>query len=1207
MKNPINNFLVSMIVVCSFNVCYSNTNNENAADSKGLTSEIAKNTYSAFEENKGQITDETGKAADAVLFRTTTPGTMIYITTYGISYYFMQDVKESESLASVPAITSKDGLNKEQTEQKFSWSRVDAVLQGAEIKKENVEYLSEPLQATFNYFYAHCPQGIYDVKKYSGIRINNVYPGIDWVLRVGNSGLKYDFVVHPGADYKKIIINYDGATDKVNSTDDNGFNVISTYGKINEGAPYCYLEASKQKINSKYIIKNKLVSFNISHYNSNETLVIDPSVIWATNVGYDNNSTELFRYIERDGNDEVFVVGQVYSRNGMPVMNPGGTSYFQGSSAQVYTRTTSPDLCIYKFSNNGAMLWGTLYGGTGSEMPEEMAIDNAGNLFIIGSVSELNNASPNMPLKNWSGAYFKSTLNGFGGSTPFILKFNNASNLIWATYYQGASVGVTRTRNITIGNNGEIFIVGFTGDAALPFSNPGGGAYFQQVPTGATDAFITEFNNAGAITWGTTWGGTSYDGAMDVAVDVFGSIYVIGSTVSTNFHLQTSPGAFIQSAYGGTSMSGSAAGDCFITKFNSSRAMAWSTYYGGAKDELASVIKIDNQGNVFVSGKTNSLNFPLANPGNGAYFRAALSSVASNSSDIFIIKFDISGQQLWSTYYGGNDDNYALDMFVDNCGNLSLLYSGNIYAGSNFPDSLYLRNPGGGYYYYPMNYNPNNNNYLNGWGNVGSVIFAKFTKNLTLAWATIFPGVQGASGGDFTYDSKNGLWIILGTGTNLPGNNSYSYAAWGQKVYYAGAYNQLDSNGTQDGIIMKFAPDTLTTQLSSTPDYCGSCNGSAQLSITSSNNFYPSYTWSTGQTNNVLQSLCTGIYSVTVTDLDCSVSIKTILVDTVNSRMANAITSLSNVSCNAGTNGSVRVSSSGGIGAMKYMWSNGLSTDSINTLAAGSYTLITTDSLGCLASLIVNITEPTPITLQATMVDVHCTAVPYGSAIANTSGGTSPYLYAWSNSATSSGIDSLQAGVYFVTITDGNGCVKTHSVTINSINSALATASAGNDITIDQGQSTQLNGSGGVGYLWMSSTGLSCTSCQDPIATVNARTTYSLIVTDEYGCTAMDSVTIFIGDYFTFYIPNTFTPNGDSKNDEFKPNFTNIEEGSYKFLIFDRWGNLIFETENSNKGWDGKANDGNELVQIDTYIWKATFKDNENAKHIYSGNVNLIR
>lgn len=116
-----------------------------------------------------------------------------------------------------------------------------------------------------------------------------------------------------------------------------------------------------------------------------------------------------------------------------------------------------------------------------------------------------------------------------------------------------------------------------------------------------------------------------------------------------------------------------------------------------------------------------------------------------------------------------------------------------------------------------------------------------------------------------------------------------------------------------------------------------------------------------------------------------------------------------------------------------------------------------------------------------------------------------------------------------------------------------------------------------------------------------------LTVINQFGCPATAEYCLDIEPYFSFYIPNAFTPDNDGLNDVFIPIMTNVSQDDYLLQIFDRWGNLIFETTSIYQAWDGRANGGSQLAQLDTYVWKVRVTDNMGETHKLIGHVSIVR
>ena len=209
------------------------------------------------------------------------------------------------------------------------------------------------------------------------------------------------------------------------------------------------------------------------------------------------------------------------------------------------------------------------------------------------------------------------------------------------------------------------------------------------------------------------------------------------------------------------------------------------------------------------------------------------------------------------------------------------------------------------------------------------------------------------------------------------------------------------------------------------------------------------------------------------------------------------------------------------------------------------------------------------------------------------------------------------AGNYSVTynVIDINGCPGTHTITnfINALPVPVAAFSASpQPTTILDPQIFFTDQSTGAITSWSWSfgdlTGATST-LQNPNFTYPDTGCYpvTLIVVGTDGCPATIEHPVCIQPYFTFYAPNTFTPNGDGKNDTWSPNGIGIDPANYHLMMFDRWGNLMWETHTWLEGWDGKANGGANIAQIDTYVWKVDLKDVFHEKHQYIGHCNIIK
>lgn len=282
----------------------------------------------------------------------------------------------------------------------------------------------------------------------------------------------------------------------------------------------------------------------------------------------------------------------------------------------------------------------TYLGGSGNDIPNRVALDSSGNIYVTGGTS-----SANFPTMN----PFQPSFAG-GGSDAFVTKFNpSGSALIYSTYLggSGSDVGI----GIVVDSSGSAYIGGNTNSLDFPTVNP-----FQASLAGANDIFVAKFNPAGsALIYSTYLGGSSNEFGGTLALDSSLNLYVAGSTNSLDFPT-VNP---FQGVYGGGGFDG------FLTKFNpEGSALVFSTYLGGSGTDTINAMALDSSGSAYVAGSTDSTNFPTKKP-----FQASL----VGALNAFLTKFDPDGSALvYSTYIGGSGLDFDFAMAVDNSGHAYL-------------------------------------------------------------------------------------------------------------------------------------------------------------------------------------------------------------------------------------------------------------------------------------------------------------------------------------------------------------------------------------------------------------------------------------------------------------------------------------------------------------------------------------------------------
>ena len=318
----------------------------------------------------------------------------------------------------------------------------------------------------------------------------------------------------------------------------------------------------------------------------------------------------------------------------------------------------------------------------------------------------------------------------------------------------------------------------------------------------------------------------------------------------------------------------------------------------------------------------------------------------------------------------------------------------------------------------------------------------------------------------------------------------------------AGTYTVTvtDANGcTATTSVTITQPSTLTSSFTQINVGCfGNNTGSIDLTVTGGVAPF-SYLWSNNFTQEDLQNLAAGTYSVTVTDANGCTTSQSVTISQPQAPLALNTTQI-NVSCFGNSTGSVNLTVTGGTAPFTYLWSNNGTVEDPTGMAAGTYSVTVTDANGCTAQTSVTITQPqSGLSLNTTQINVLCFGNNSGSINLTVSGGTAPYTYAWSNNTTLEDPSNLPAGTYTVTVTDANGCTATTTVTITQPGSAVTiTATAQNILCLNGTGSVSSTPNGGVSPYTFSWTNSANTQ---NITNLQAGS-YTVTVQDANGCSA---------------------------------------------------------------------------------------------------------
>jgi len=458
-----------------------------------------------------------------------------------------------------------------------------------------------------------------NISHFAKVSYDGLYPGIDAIFYGNQEQLEYDFSIAPGADPSNACLHFEGAKNLV--IDENGDLLVSLENskvKMNKPVVYQVIDEKQVHVNGKFILLAKDdVGFDIGVYDLSKTLIIDPVISFSSFLGGSNIDGGLGTITGTTG-------GSGRQDNMSIAVDCEGNSYICGQTASTnYPTTTGAvqtnfgtgtfDACVTKINPDGTkIIFSTFLGGNNYSGANAIAVDACRNVYITGQTTSTDFPGTGSATIQPTTTGFQQQIRGTKGNA-FLTKLDpTGQTILYSTYCGGL---------------GE-----------------GGGNF----PTGV-------FGDVGSV----------------ITVDNCGNAYFAGSTSSFSFPV--TPHAF-QTTYGGGPW------DAFVTKVDTcltgAASLIYSTYLGGNNTDRAFGIAIDSCGNAYVTGQTNSSNFPVVNALQPVY--------GGGSRDCFLTKINPYGSGLiFSTYCGGTGNDRAFGISLDGCNNIYITGQTTSTAGSN--------------------------------------------------------------------------------------------------------------------------------------------------------------------------------------------------------------------------------------------------------------------------------------------------------------------------------------------------------------------------------------------------------------------------------------------------------------------------------------------------------------------------------------------
>jgi gliding motility-associated-like protein len=1123
---------------------------------------------------------------------------------------------------------------------------------------DEVTILPDKAVASYNnYFIGDKKNWAVLCKIYQGILYKDMYKGIDIHYYTDAGTLKYDIVVHPGADPNQVILQYDGQTKL--SVRKNKIYVQTTAGTVQELEPHSYQVdgSGRSEVACSYkLLPGNRIRFSVGNYSPDATLVIDPTEVFCSFTGSRSDNWGYTATYDGAGNlylggivlDETDIGGS--NGNGYLVSPGAFQTTFQGGDASEGGPPNGGyqyDVGIMKLSANGAnRIFATYLGGIGDEQPHSMIVDASGDLIVTGRTS-----SSNFPLMGAAGPYgpgggfdlfitkFKPDGTGLIGSRRIGGKGDDGVNYAPKYVTEGAhdlrlNYGDDGRSEIILDAAGNIYLAACTQSTDFPVTP---GVFEPNAGGGGQDGVLLKLSpNLASVTFSSYLGGSNLEVATVLALSpADNSIWVAGGTLSTDFP-GTRNAPVVQPANAGGI-------DGYIAQVsNDGSTLIKSSYYGSGLTDMIYGIAFDKQGDPYVMGTTSGLipvvNSPFNSGGNQA------------SGKQFITKFklDLSGI-VYSANFGPGGEPYPsispTAFLVDRCENVYVSGWGggpNIYerytgndgesgVGTNgltaTANALRKTTDDNDFYFFVLQKNAASQLYGSFFGQVG--------------------GVYGdhVDGGTSRFDAQGVIYEAICA-------NCYGGATFPTTLGVFGPGNGTDNRGQTTGcneagvkIAFNFAGVAagLKTVTHGRGDSVGCVPLAASFSDTIRN--AKSYIWIFGDgtppiyTTNFQENhtyLSTGIYKVTLIAIDsnsCNVAdtaYHQILVNnnpaTINFDYAKVppCTSLSYVFTNLSTSPPAVP-----FGDSSFSWSfgdgtaptpDGPSQITHSFLSPGAYnvTLSLIDTNYCNYPLdtteLVNVAQ----NVKAQFITPAIGCAPDSAIFNNTTIGGETYYWTFGDN---SGIDSTDVspvhfypdpGTYTITLlaVNPNTCNKRDSTTRTITLYTKPTADFSYQPLPSQVNTPTVfvpTSSPAVRYLWEFGDGSSeVKATPDTVIHQYIRTdTFQvcMLVTNAEGCTdtVCHPVSALINPLLD--VPNAFTPGRFGTNAIVKVVGFGIVHMTWR--IYNRWGQVVFQSDDPNIGWDGYYRGQIQPMDVYAYTLEVDFSDGTHARK--KGDITLIR
>lgn len=554
----------------------------------------------------------------------------------------------------------------------------------------------EPLPGRVNYIIGKDRSRWHsNVPTFNKLRYDAVYPGVDLVYYGNQRNLEYDFIVKPGADPAAIGLQFPGSAHPTLDAQGN-LSIPTDGGAVIQHRPVVYQQVAGQRrtVECGYLVTagaEPTVRFQLGDYDHSRPLVIDPTLAYST-------------YFGGSGRDEAFGVAT----------DSAGNAYVSGTTASTDLRTTKN---AYDTAGNGgsnafvaklnpagnSLIYCTYLGGNGDDIAKHVAVFEDQSTLLSYAYVAGTTTSPDFPTTNQAAqpddpdaVYNSHGKLLYNAPDAFLTKLNPTGGFLLYSSYLGGD-NEDDAKGLALDGIGVAYVAGDTTSDDFPTTAGAFSGTLQQSGNSQRDVFVAEVDpfqsGAASLLYASYFGGSGEDFGQSIAVDAFGSAYVTGQTASLD--LPVSPAAYQQQ--------GDVNGIAYVAKFDPTQegsfSLAYSTYLGSPGDSLTEAgngIAVDGDGSAYVTGVTNSPNFPVT--GDAYQDHLVRDAQSALTQDAFLAKLTPDATDLlYSTFLGGSRNDVATAVSLDSSGNAYVTGATNSlnFPVKNFTDSG-INNTGSG-------------------------------------------------------------------------------------------------------------------------------------------------------------------------------------------------------------------------------------------------------------------------------------------------------------------------------------------------------------------------------------------------------------------------------------------------------------------------------------------------------------------------------